>query len=264
MDPDDIIQIPGGPAIPRAWLDTVDEMAALYDIPREILLSQITQESGWNPEARSSAGALGLTQVMPKTAQELRPGLSEEGLASLMQDPMEQIRLGAEYLGRLRDRFGGAWPEALGVYNSGPGTVEDPRAGTKDDPHVRYFDETGQRQWVYDTPETQNYLLDIMERARTGGDELFIRRASPDRTPRGATFADRGAVLCCPGRAVRVRRRRLLRHSAPDAPVCGGWLLSIHHALREQASPLQERVRATEGAWRACGPHGAAACAPEV
>jgi len=183
MDPDDIIQIPGGPAIPRAWLDAVDEAAALYDIPREILLSQITQESGWNPEARSSAGALGLTQVLPETAQELRPGMSEEGLASLMQDPTEQIRLGAEYLGRLRDRFEGAWPEALAVYNSGPGTVEDPRAGTKDDPHVRYFDELGQRQWVYDTPETQNYLLDIMERARTGGDEMFIRRASPDRTP---------------------------------------------------------------------------------
>jgi len=175
MDPDDIIQIPGGPAIPRAWLDAVDEAAALYDIPREILLSQITQESGWNPEARSSAGALGLTQVLPETAQELRPGMSEEGLASLMQDPMEQIRLGAEYLGQLRDRFEGAWPEALGVYNSG--------AGTADEPRVRYFDETGQRQRVYDTPETQDYLLDIMERARTGGDELFIRRASPDRTP---------------------------------------------------------------------------------
>lgn len=160
--------------IPQEWVDAAGEAARQYGLPEEILTALITQESNWDPQAVSPKGAVGLTQVLPETAAQLRPGMSPEGIATLMQDPLEQIQLGAQYLGSLRDRFGGFLPEALAVYNSG--------AGTRDAPRVSYFDETGQRQRVFNTPETQNYVLDIMDRARGGLDGMFTRQASPDRT----------------------------------------------------------------------------------
>src|SRR6056297_356189 len=163
------------PEIPQEWLDAVTSAADLYGLPEEVLTALITQESGWNPQEVSPVGALGLTQVLPGTAEELRPGMSAEGIASLMQDPIEQIGLGAGYLSGLRDRFDGSLPEALAVYNSG--------AGTRDAPRVSYFDEAGDRQRVYDTSETQNYLLDIMDRARGDESQMYTRHASPDRTP---------------------------------------------------------------------------------
>jgi hypothetical protein len=171
------------PDIPQEWLDAVTSSADLYGLPEEVLTALITQESNWNPQAVSPKGAIGLTQVLPATAQEMLPSYTEQGIATLMQDPIEQIGLGARYLAGLRDRFDGSLPEALAVYNSGPGTYYDPVAGTRDDPRVRYFDETGERQRVYNTPETQNYLLDIMERARGDEGEMYTRQRSADRTP---------------------------------------------------------------------------------
>lgn len=171
------------PDIPQEWLDAVTNAADLYGLPEEILTALITQESSWNPEAISREGAIGLTQVLPSTAQGMLPSYTEQGIATLMQDPIEQIGLGARYLAGLRDRFDGSLPEALAVYNSGPGTYYDPVAGTVDDPRIRYFDETGERQRVYNTAETQNYLLDIIDRARGDEGEMYTRQRSPDRTP---------------------------------------------------------------------------------
>lgn len=160
--------------IPVDLLDAVSNAAALYDLPEDVLTALITQESNWNPEAVSPKGALGLTQVLPSTAKEMFPDRSPEGIATLMSDPIEQIMMGARHLSGLRDRFDGSLPEALAVYNSG--------AGTRDDPRIRYFDESGDRQRVMDTSETQNYVLDIIDRARGDLGDLYTRDASADRT----------------------------------------------------------------------------------
>jgi hypothetical protein len=174
-----------GPDIPQEWLDAVGEAADLYGLPEEVLTALITQESNWDPSAVSPKGAVGLTQVLPATAAEMLPGYSKQGIATLLQDPIHQISLGARHLSGLRDRFEGSLTEALAVYNSG--------AGTRDAPRVRYFDEAGERQRVFDTTETQNYLLDIMDRARGDESEMYTRRRSEDRTPeeRRALIEDR-------------------------------------------------------------------------
>lgn len=164
-----------GPDIPQEWLDAVGEAADLYGLPEEVLTALITQESNWDPSAVSPKGAVGLTQVLPATAAEMLPGYSKQGIATLLQDPIHQISLGARHLSGLRDRLEGSLPEALAVYNSG--------AGTRDAPRVRYFDEAGERRRVFDTAETQNYLLDIMDRARGDESEMYTRRRSEDRTP---------------------------------------------------------------------------------
>lgn len=81
-----------------------------------ILHGLIQQESGFDPSSRSSAGATGLTQLMPGTASSL-------GVANPL-DPAESIEGGARYLSQMMSKFGGNTSEALAAYNAGPGAVQ--------------------------------------------------------------------------------------------------------------------------------------------
>jgi soluble lytic murein transglycosylase-like protein len=76
-------------------------------------------ESEFNERAVSSAGALGLTQLMPATAAELRPGITREEIF----DRETNLRLGFRYLRWLLRSYDGRVPDALHAYNRGPGTV---------------------------------------------------------------------------------------------------------------------------------------------
>ncbi len=81
-----------------------------------LLAGLIKQESGFNPNAGSSAGARGLTQLMPATARGL--GVTD------VTDPVQSIEGGAKYLKQQLDRFGGDVARALAAYNAGPGAVQ--------------------------------------------------------------------------------------------------------------------------------------------
>lgn len=81
----------------------------------------INQESGGNPNAVSSKGATGLTQVMPATGA--NPGY---GVAPMKdQSPAEQKRFGKEYLTAMLDKYDGNVEKALAAYNAGPGAVDN-------------------------------------------------------------------------------------------------------------------------------------------
>jgi soluble lytic murein transglycosylase-like protein len=81
-----------------------------------LLAGLIKQESGFNPNAGSGAGARGLTQLMPGTAQGL-------GVDNVL-DPVQSINGGAKYLKQQLDAFGGDTAKALAAYNAGPGAVQ--------------------------------------------------------------------------------------------------------------------------------------------
>ena len=84
-----------------------------------LVLGVARQESGFDPKARSGAGARGMMQLMPGTAQTIarRSGL---GWGSL-DDPDYNMKVGSTYLGQLVGQFSGNYAMAAAAYNAGPG-----------------------------------------------------------------------------------------------------------------------------------------------
>lgn len=76
----------------------------------------VAAESSYDPMARSRAGALGLSQLMPETARSL-------GVENPL-DPWQNLQGGATYLSQMLKRFGGDPKLALAAYNAGPGAVQ--------------------------------------------------------------------------------------------------------------------------------------------
>ncbi len=101
----------------------VKQNAKPFNFDWRLIVAQMYQESRFNPNAKSHAGARGLMQVLPRTAEEL-------GYSNL-NDPEESIAAGIEYLDWTRDRFDNDLPVeerlyfALAAYNAGYGHVKD-------------------------------------------------------------------------------------------------------------------------------------------
>ncbi len=96
------------------YLSSIRAAERKHALPIGLLDALIWQESRYNPLAVSSAGAGGLTQLMPGTASDL-------GVKNRF-DPAANIDGGARYLKQMLDKFGGVHL-ALAAYNAGPGAV---------------------------------------------------------------------------------------------------------------------------------------------
>jgi len=91
------------------------QIAEKFGIDPVLFQALIQQESAFNPKAISSAGAMGLTQLMPRTAKSL--GVTDP------LDPTQNMEGGAKYLSQLLKQFKGDRKLALAAYNAGPGAV---------------------------------------------------------------------------------------------------------------------------------------------
>ena len=111
-------------AYPPAYREEVERWASEAGVEPDLLLALMREESGLDPAVVSSAGAVGLTQLMLPTAQSVAKKLrmGRVGQADLMKPPVA-IRIGASYLGSLLKRFGGCEALALAAYNAGDGSV---------------------------------------------------------------------------------------------------------------------------------------------
>lgn len=98
----------------QPFQDAIARAAAAHGLDEKLLHAVVLTESAYRPDARSPAGAVGLTQLMPATAFEL-------GVANRL-DPIENLRGGADYLARQIIRFGDL-RLALAAYNAGPSRV---------------------------------------------------------------------------------------------------------------------------------------------
>ena len=89
--------------------------AGRHGVRADLVRAVIQVESGFDSDARSPVGAMGLMQLMPETAREL-------GVVDPF-DPGDNVRAGVTYLGQLLNQYDGDETLALAAYNAGPGTV---------------------------------------------------------------------------------------------------------------------------------------------
>ncbi len=94
----------------------VREAAARHDVDPALVKAVISTESGWNPQAVSSKGAVGLMQLIPGTAQ--RFGVNNSF------DPAQNVEGGTTYLKSLLDRYNGDLSKSLAAYNAGEHAVD--------------------------------------------------------------------------------------------------------------------------------------------
>ena len=137
------------------------------------------QESEFDQHRVSHAGARGMMQLMPGTAQEQAGKMGMNYLsADLTADTQYNISLGDAYFRRLLDYYGGAYPLAIGAYNAGPGRVNqwlrangDPRTG-----EIDYV------TWIEKVPanfETRYYIMRVL------GNAVAYDNMHPERAPGG-------------------------------------------------------------------------------
>lgn len=120
----------------RPYLSKIKKYSKEYGVEEDLVRAIIRQESCFKPKAKSRVGAMGLMQLMPKTAEYL--GIKDAW------NPDQNIRGGVKYISRQLKRFRGNKEYALAAYNAGPGAV------LKHDGIPPYR-------------ETQNYVGSIME-----------------------------------------------------------------------------------------------------
>lgn len=110
---------------PLAWHERFATVADLSAIPSTWSIGVARNESLFMPDIASSAGAVGIMQLMPATGREVAADLRMpyQGLATLI-DPDLNIRLGTRYLERMLGQFGRHYVLATAAYNAGPGRVQ--------------------------------------------------------------------------------------------------------------------------------------------
>lgn len=108
---------------PLDYIETVDKYAEEYSVPRVLLFAVIHTESGFQPDAVSSAGAMGLTQITPDTFHWLQTKTGETLPDEALFVPETAIRYGALFYSLLLTEFDNDWYTAVAAYHAGRGQV---------------------------------------------------------------------------------------------------------------------------------------------
>ena len=138
------------------YADIIEQWSSEHGVDPHLVAAVIKNESAFDPQRRSSEGAIGLMQVLPSTAMLV---VDEMGLGDFSEGdlftPSFNIQVGSHYLAGLLSDFAGDEVAALAAYNAGPGRVAEWQEGT---------------QWLENTGidriplmETQSYVLLVLQ-----------------------------------------------------------------------------------------------------
>jgi soluble lytic murein transglycosylase len=147
---------------PLSYEHVIRGHAENYDLDPALLAAVIYRESKFDPDARSSSGAIGLMQLLPDTAKGIAVHTGgKEFVVEDLYDPEINVRYGSFYLRRLLRKYDDE-RLALAAYNAGQANVD------------RWIEEGGEIQF----PETRQYVDEVLELrdvyARAYGDELGL------------------------------------------------------------------------------------------
>ncbi|CAM3345229.1 lytic transglycosylase domain-containing protein [Polaromonas hydrogenivorans] len=179
------------------------EASDKHGIDYELLQALIATESGFNAQAVSPKGAVGLMQLIPPTAA--RYGVKSDKTAQAEQkltDPRTNIRAGSSYLNYLIKLFPGEIELAIAAYNAGEGAVQ--RAGNR----------------IPNYPETKNYVKTVMQ---------LYNQLKPAGTGRGTSVSSVNS-----GRV----RMEMMGGASGRANLPGALAASASFALPEAAARL--------------------------
>ena len=158
--------------LPERGYPLVSAPTVLGGAEPALVLGVTRQESSFDPQAHSGAGARGMMQLMPGTAEGLARHLGLGYSSYELEDPQYNMRLGSAYLGQLVGQFSGSYVMAAAAYNAGPSrptqwtaACGDPRSGGGDP--LNYIE-------CIPFSETRDYVMRVMEatqvyRARLNG-----------------------------------------------------------------------------------------------
>ena len=110
-------------AYPNRYWDLVQKVAGKHDFDPRIFHALVREESSFNPNAKSWAGARGLSQLMPATARHVAGRMGISVNSKTITDPETNLSIGSWYLDYLHDYFGGNSFLAVPAYNAGEGNV---------------------------------------------------------------------------------------------------------------------------------------------
>lgn len=184
------------PAIACAqdWDDLVRQAAERNAIPAMWVRAVLQAESAGDAHAVSSAGAMGLMQLMPGTWQEVRRTLN---LGADPFDPHDNIAAGAAYLRWLHDRYGDGG--FLAAYNAGPGRYDDHLATGRPLP-AETISYVAQVRTLIGDPivSTVGFLPKIVADWRAGSLFIAAGKMSPDSIRPTPISVDKNAVSLHP------------------------------------------------------------------
>lgn len=140
---------------PLEFRDTLEERADRRGLDPALLAALVCQESTFDPNAVSRAGARGLMQIMPATGRALARSLGRVFKTLILHEPEVSLDFGSLYLSNMLRRFDGRVERTLAAYNAGPGRVD---AWTAKEP------EMSSEEFVETIPfsETRTYVMTIL------------------------------------------------------------------------------------------------------
>lgn len=107
---------------PVKYLDSIKTYSNMFGVKQELIASVINAESRFNPNAVSNKGAVGLMQLMPKTAKWICEKIGEDYSEEKLYEPDYNIKLGTYYLAYLTNKFDDL-SLVICAFNAGEGTV---------------------------------------------------------------------------------------------------------------------------------------------
>lgn len=108
---------------PLDYRDFIVKYCDEYSVPYDLLCAIIRTESSFDANALSSAGAIGLMQLLPSTAREIADRMGESFEKVKLYDPETNIKYGCFYIRYLYRNLGENWDTACAAYNAGIGRV---------------------------------------------------------------------------------------------------------------------------------------------